>query len=780
MVNGKYLNFIKSNLRYSKYQIFVVALLFIIVAALLNTYLFLSFNYKDSFYDEKERLNGEDVDFVFADMNPTQSKIDTIGAALDKIPEISEYEIDNVLTNNGTVPFKSGTLTRNISYMKFSDAMKKKVGQYDILEKDGEGIILSYIFKVDAGCKIGDEITITFGTRNDSFRIAGFYNNVDTGSMNCTDIVFLISDEDYESISVNAVRGYRLSITLDDPSMADALESKIAHDIREAIPSLSLTRSSSAIRLSNSRYITATMFGAIISITSLLMIVVVLAIIAITLTNYIRNNMKNLGALKALGYKSDNLIAPIVAEFSLLALITSIFGVALSYLLLPVMNSALEKQVGIPYHIKFMLPEAILSIGVCVLASAITTFVSVAGIRTIPPISAIRESGVKTKNRKNVFRLDKTHLGLNTALSLKTWASSFTRNLVLFVSITGISFLLGFACFTYQNIVLDSSDALSLVLGTVGDSIVNVSVPNEENLVRELESNELVERFYMYTTNTVTPDGYPKMYSYIYDNSDDIDKDRICISGRMPEGPGEIAINGSYVAKNKLKIGDTLTFDTKDGKKTFSICGTTQGAASSGYDCYLQRDGYSEILTLTSVSYFVDLKESEDIDRFDTSIAEKCNVIYCANYREMARTSAESYMNILSIASIVVVLVSFLIAGFILYILISVYLMNKKRDNGILKSLGFVTKDIIYQTVVSILPTSVIAAVIGLLISRSGAAGLLVMALKGIGIFAFGSPTEFGLLAIACAGIITFTAGYSIILSNSVRKITPHQLFNNE
>lgn len=781
MVKGKYINFIQSNIRYSKYQIFIVAFLFIIASALINTFLFLSFHYNNSFAVEKERLNGEDVDLLFVDVDTANLKTDRISEILYGISEIKDAEVDCTVAGNGAVEFKDGRLTLNVTYMNLTHAKEKEIGRYEILESDGgSGVYLSYLFEVEGGYQIGDEITVTLGVFSDTFRVAGFYNNVDTGTVNCTDTVFLLTDDCYDKVASYGISSYRVSILANEPDSADKLESVALQNIQDDIPTLVPLRSSNAIRLSSSRYITSSIFQAIISLTAVLMIAVLLAIVAITLTNYIRNNMKNLGTLKAIGYQSGNLITSIVAEFSVIALVMSAAGVAISYLLLPALNTALERQVGIPYQIRFMPYEALISVAVCVVAAAMTSFISVIRIRRIAPILAIRETGSKKSAANNYFPLDKTHFKLNTALSLKSWLAGKIRNIVIFFSITGVAFLLGYSCFIYQNIVVDSNSVMSLIYGNTTDSVLNISTADEEQLKEKLQNDEDVERFYLYTVTTVTPQGLPKMYSFVYDDAKDLDEEQLTIKGHLPKKSGEIAVNGAYAAKNGLKEGDILRLTSGEETISLTVCGISQGASYSGNDCYLTRDGYSEIHPLLTVSYYVDLKDGKDIDEFNREIKDECRLLNSINFRETSDTTSESYKNVLSMSTLIVVVISLIIAGFILYVLISVYLSNKKREHGILKSLGFVTRDIIFQTVVSILPTCVLATSAGLLLSRNGAAKLLILAVRNLGIFSFGSPTSVTLLLIAGVGVTVFCIGYSLLLSNSVRTITPHQLFNKE
>ena len=105
---------------------------------------------------------------------------------------------------------------------------------------------------------------------------------------------------------------------------------------------------------------------------------------------------------------------------------------------------------------------------------------------------------------------------------------------------------------------------------------------------------------------------------------------------------------------------------------------------------------------------------------------------------------------------------------------------NKKKEHGILKSLGFVSGEIVYQTVISILPCCLLGAAIGLVFAGAFSNDLIVMNLTNMGIFQFGSkPSPFYLLLCGVA-LIVFVIIYTVLLSRSVKKIAPHDLFNRE
>ena len=780
MVKGKGLNYVVSNLRRSKMQIVSIAVLIMVASALINILLFISTDYQQNFFREKERLNGEDIDVLLMNTVPEVDSYEQLDNTLKGCDSISQYEIDPVVTGAGSVEYKDALMSNYISFMSYDTAINKQIGQYEILESNNsDGVYLSYIFKTDNGYRTGQNISIRQGTKDYSFKIAGFYNNIDTGASNCTDIVVLLPDSDFKAVSSTQGLAYRLSLLVKEPEKVDALEADITKKIADDCPLLVVLGSSTYTNLYILRYIMATLFGTIICLATFLLVAVILATIVIILTNYIRNNIGNLGALKALGYKSKDLIFPIVGEFSVIAFVMSIIGILSSYVVMPVLNNAIENQVGIPYKIHFLFGQAALSIVLCVLISALASYFAVRKIRQVNPINAIRDSKKVMRAGHNFFALDRTSLGLNTAISLKSFLSDKIQGIVLFVSMTGIAFMLGFSAFIYQNVILDSNAILDLVCGQRTDSVINVSSEYENLLLSELNSNSSVEDYYFYSTFSVTPLNMPRIYSYVIEENFH-PKGQICIKGHMPQKEDDIAINCAYAENCGINLGDKMSFESENGVVEYNVTGMIQGALYSGNDCYLTYDGYSRISDIPYLGYYVDLKKGVDIDDFNNEIAKRCPLISCSNYTDSVEAVSKSYLDILIIATIVVGILSFFVAGFILYILISVLLANKHREHGILKSLGFKSKDIIYQTVFCNMPSCFLGTVIGLLISRNGVSGLLTSALSSIGIITFGIPTRFVYLFIIGLAVLVFAVFISVLMSGSVRRITPRQLFNKE
>ncbi len=75
-------------------------------------------------------------------------------------------------------------------------------------------------------------------------------------------------------------------------------------------------------------------------------VIVCLSVIRFRISTSIEDDMLQIGSLKAIGYTSGQIIGSIVLQFSGIALLGSIAGIALSYLTTPSLSDAFAHQSG--------------------------------------------------------------------------------------------------------------------------------------------------------------------------------------------------------------------------------------------------------------------------------------------------------------------------------------------------------------------------------------------------------------------------------------------------
>ena len=783
MVN-KELLLVKSNLKKSFKQIIALILLVILSSLIFNVLLTISMDYSKNFDVQCSKLNCSD--YVISALNITNiDSKNEIKEVLDNNENIVNYEINNVIGGYGTIDFgKDSEITNYMFFESYSNATNRNFDKYEILEESNEkydwGVYLSYLFKSSAKYNLGDSLNINLNGVSYTVQVQGFYNNATTGTINCGSIGIILNDNKYNQIVSPGVNSYLILLDI-NAEESGLLMSKVGDEITKKCPQLVLCYSASTKLIGSNRNTTTKIFETILILASVIMIVVLLAIIAIILSNYIKNNIVNFGILKSIGYDSKSLILPLLLEFGVLILVSSIVGVGLSYAVLPLVSNALETQIGLPYQIKFLFIPFVIVIFTLLVLSLVVSYFSIRKIKRIYPINAIRENKNKKSLIHNEIPLEKSKLPINTLLGLNTGLKGIARNITISLTLIAISFMLGFSCFTYQNVIKDRENTIALMCGQTADSSLSVYKINEDSLKSTLDSKEEVLDYYLYSTYSVIIKDTGVIKSYVVDaNSKYLDSNRICVDGRLPNGSDEITINKKVANNNSIKIGDVMTLTSKGLDVEFKVVGFSQGAYFEGNDCYLTREGYERIATPTYLTYFVDLKEGTNIEEFNSLISSECSLFYTINQEKYLNSVASTYIFILMILCIIVAILSVAVTAFVLYVLFTILLDNKRREHGILKSLGFTSKDIILQMEISVIPISVISIFIGLLLSKNGASNLFTLMLKNIGIFRFGSSISFPLLLIVGLFLILFVAIIIIILSRSIKKISPHQLFNRE
>lgn len=134
----------------------------------------------------------------------------------------------------------------------------------------------------------------------------------------------------------------------------------------------------------------------------------------------------------------------------------------------------------------------------------------------------------------------------------------------------------------------------------------------------------------------------------------------------------------------------------------------------------------------------------------------------------------------MSVIVIVILAVSVIIILFVLYILIRSLLNNKKHDYGVMKAIGFTTRQLMLQTALSFMPAAMISAVAGIIISKMIINPLLSVFLSGIGIVKCNYSVSAGFIIAAGTCMVMAAFGIACLLSIKIKKIAPEKLLSTE
>ena len=134
----------------------------------------------------------------------------------------------------------------------------------------------------------------------------------------------------------------------------------------------------------------------------------------------------------------------------------------------------------------------------------------------------------------------------------------------------------------------------------------------------------------------------------------------------------------------------------------------------------------------------------------------------------------------MTIIVIAILVISVILITFVLYLLVRTMLTNKMRDYGILKSLGFTTKQLIVQTALTFMPAIILSTVVGIIVSCLVINPLMSLFLSSMGIVkcTFSIPVAFS--TPAGIGLIIISFGIACLLSLKIKKIAPKNLLVGE
>lgn len=771
----------RANMRKAKGQTVAIVVLILLAALMLNLWLMLSMDYKANFDRYHKKLNAEHVTLAADD--DTQTLRDFLSQTLSD-DTVQSFCLNDCLHMVGSFSYNGGMMNGEFIFTEKQTALTRPVGRVEIVEEGDRvsGIYLPMLYKTN-DFVVGKEIEISVGSHPVTYTICGFFNSVMLGSHNCTLTQIVLTQDKYAELESMgyAPKATLCSVRLHKRSENLGYEATLKAVVSERFPDIRMTSNSYAV-VSQARYISQGITSTIMCVMAFLVLLIALVVIVSNIINYIQLNIKNLGALKAVGYTSGQLVCSLLLQFTGLTLITTIIGTALSYAIFPALNSMMIAQTGIPYAIRFLPLPVLISLLILGGTVALAVWLTARKIKKIEPIAALR-SGIRTHNfRKNRVPLEKTKAPLNVALALKTTLSGIKHNVTVCITVLVLSLVIVFSGLMTENVIVDMTPFLDLIVGETADSAVNVQTEAETDLQQALRADGRVEKAYLYSSLSVSHVGGANLMATLSDDFSDVNNQSVVFRGRFPKYDNEIAVAAKYAKEKKLSVGDEIRIEANGKTETYLISGFTQITNNLGRDCLLTRQGYERLGPLTNATYYINLAENTDIDAFNeemkANFSDSMNT--AINIDKTVEGAGKVYVSLMTVIVVAILVLSAIIIAFVLYLLVRTMLNNKKQDYGILKSLGFTTKQLVLQTALSFMPAVLLSAVVGIIASCFAINPLMSLFLSSVGIVkcTFRIPVLF--VTLAGIGFILLSFGLACLLSRRIKKIAPRNLLVGE
>ncbi|MDE7296802.1 MAG: ABC transporter permease [Clostridia bacterium] len=771
----------RSNMRKAKGQTVAIVVLIFLAALMLNLWLMLSTDYRANFDRYHDKLNDGHVTITVSDDGGVYEFLEQ---TLENDDRVSQYRLDKCVHMTTTFSYNGGEMSSWFFFMEKETALTRPVGKAEIVEEGNytSGAYVPMLYKSE-DVAIGKPFRISIGSHAMEYTVCGFFNSTMSGSHNCGLAQFLLTQDKYEELESlgYAPKCTVCSVRLSDMSENLNYEASIKSAISEQFPNVNMVSNSYDI-VTQSRYISQSICSIIISAMAFFVLLIAVVVIVSNIINYVQVQMQNLGALKSVGYTSGQLICSLLLQFLGLTLLAAIAGGGLSYAFFPALNTMMIAQTGIPYKVRFLPLPILISLFILGGTVALCVWLASRRIKKIEPIAALR-SGVLTHNfKRNHVPLEKTKAPLNFALALKTTLSGIKHNITVCITVFVLSLVVVFSGVMTENIVVDMTPFLNLIVGETADSCISVTAETEDEFLTTMDADERVEKAYLYTTINVTHVGGAELLTTVCDDFAKVNNPDVMYKGRFPKYENEMAIGAKYAKEKGFAVGEEIQITANGKTEKYLICGLTQVSNYLGRDGLLTREGYERLGEIAHVSYYINLTDETDIDAFNTEMKEQFldSVNTTINIDATVTAAAAVYVQLTTIIVIAILVLSAIIIAFVLYLLVRTMLNNKKRDYGILKSFGFTTGQLIVQTALSFMPAIVLSTVVWLIVGSLVINPILSVFFSSLGVMKCTFDIPVGFITVAGIGLILLSFGIACLLSLKIKKIAPRNLLVGE
>lgn len=744
----------------------IFVLIFLISALLINLCL-VSFLGMHSLLDNK-KIETNEADYFVGLKEDTVFSIDDF-KNLDYVKKV-EQEIMKVAT--GKINGKEDKVAISLLFANLNaereiaePIMKEKA---DNVSKD-KAIYLPIGYKFNYGYELNDKFIFSVGKEEKEFIVVGFYESVLFGSPMIGAGKVFVDESVYNSdmSNLNAISINMLALQMKEIDDAQIFLEDLSNLVADGDIVLELNYVSIKFGVTTM----SSILVMVLLVFGILIFLIAMLVVRFQIKNFIKEDIKDIGVLKANGYTGKELFNVLLLQYFMLACIGIIVGLFLSYAFVPIIGGVIASGVGIAFSLKFnILFPLLVLIFVLGITMGIVALIS-KSVKKVTPVIALR-SGIETHSfKKNHFPLEKSKGSLVGRLSLKSIFVNIKQNILLFVIIIILTFS-AFTCIMFYDNMVTRNDAMYNIAGMeTCDMEVNTSMDYEERVEARkfLEENDKVERVISFTMCLIN--------DYTVYATDEANKLNVqpLIKGRWAKYDNEVVVSPLL----KLEIGDTYKMKV-DGKEIdYIVTGHVQGVNNVGKVLYLTTAGQERTGVQASAGFYVYLND------YENDYDEVADLLY-KNYGEKIITITDvptMYKNILGslesaivVTTVFVLIIMAVVMVLMLYLLINTLIKKEKKNLGVYKALGYTNNQITWLMMLTFLPIVVIASVIGVIGSYflTNPITILMLSAMGVGEAGFTISPLAMVIFIVAFNLIALLISYFVSLR--VKKISPYNL----
>lgn len=543
--------------------------------------------------------------------------------------------------------------------------------------------------------------------------------------------------------------------------------------------------------------------------------------------------MVQIGVLEALGYTSRELSCSYICEYILTGGIGAVIGGITAAAFSPVMDTLTRGMMNRDVHTDvdiFRIHIVGISITALVTLFALSR---AARVKKLPPVVAFRK-GIKTHHfGKNILPLEKMRHSINLRLAFKGIFSDLRSNIGMGICMIAAGVAVMFSVYTFDFFKSGYNGLIGVMGMEIPDiSIIMMSGVNGEKFCDEIRKFPEVEKVLLTRSilNRVEIKGSNQNAVAISYSDFSLTDNIHPKTGRFPEYDNEIMISAKREETEDRHIGDSIIIKGDVCEKSYIITGIVSAMNNDSMSVYMTEDGYRRIRPNDRPNT-VEITLKNEGDR--SAFMDKLTTLYGASAKDMAyeqsaqgsleeriRAKADEKMAVLisqygvtdidyairigdtiisgnsshfvikeissvkdlaksqmrSIAAVTktfsfwAVIFIAVVVAVILGIIAASAVKRQRMEFGIMKSMGYTSRDLMIQLTLRILPVTIISSCI--------AAVLSVWVQRAFGMAAFGVqiPESLPLMTGTAAALVLYCLIVTYVSAGSIRKISVTEL----
>ncbi len=771
-----------ANIRGNKSQATGLLIFMWIATMCLSAGLVLYFDFSGSFDERAEQLNAPHLALVQQEAITTEEQFDWLeknALEAERYPVIAGaggYYSQNV-ESHGVLIFTNADERQSMNPPTL-------IGKS--LPLDDESIYVPYIMKSLSGYELGDEYKLNLSGEGRVYTIAGFTEEVIFNAPMNLIYRFYVNDSEYGKLR-DAFPEYQcvfFGIRLRDSGRVAAFASEYnkefmqGGDAKDRVAVTGWTTDYEGAKANRSMI--PMMLAMILTAFAIILLVVCLVNIRFVIVNNIEENMVNIGALKAVGYRNHQIVASILLQFGGVAAVGGVAGIVASSLLMPILSDVMETQSAMVWNPGFHTTIAAATMGFAELAVLLVSLHAARRIFRLHPLTALR-GGMETHSfKKNGIPLDASHGPLPFLLAMKRLLRTKGQSVMILLIMASVTYASVTGVAIYYNIGVKTNEFVASIVGEVPDVVLGINDKDEADaLVKRLRERGDVRKAIGYgNVDAVAED--EATTSLVVKDCDELEG-FLLIGGRYPKHDNEMAASDVFMKLTGKKIGDEVSVGQGADKKDFFISGRIQSIVNNenGNVVLMTYDGFTSVYPEYKFNQiYVYLKSNVGTPDFIERIRsdEGALIVETIDMQDLVDANFGSMSGVFAIVATVILIITIVVVVLVLYLVIKTLILHRKREFGIQKAVGFTTFQIMNQIALGLAPVTLFGVVLGGVSGIALLGALIGLLVEGMGVARVNVTVPVGWTVATCIILWTLSYTVSMLVARRIRRISAYAL----